>query len=436
MTERRHETAWSYSAGDRGHNRVRAYQDARSGAYYLEWSTIVLHDYTGEPVLVRGKGGRLHPKKKRERALLKGVVDARSAADRADQLAAEFANIPDATGSPSPPIGSAPASGGQGILLSRLINLYLQVETPNKGTSKQDHDRRAGRIFNRLYGNRPAESLGRLEWSDYTARRHRGEIPGFGPVKSRQVAYDLKFLIAVLNWGVGCGLIQVNPWSPERRRGGGMRMPKESRPLRRSMSDEVRHRLIEHSPNWRFGLALVIGRETVSRNSSVRHLRWSDVNLVQGTIRWRSEFDKNSAEVVVPLTPSALDALRDAPRGIGEAWVFPSETDPARPTSRHSFQIWLRRAKAALLKGEKDDAHRARLRDALKGVGFHSEKRAGVRDPAFRSLPPKLQEAIARTNHGTLRSIYDHVELDELREGMRQAGLLPPAIDSSQSTAT
>jgi integrase len=383
MTERRHDRkGWSYSAGRRGHNRVRAYQDARDGAYYLEWSETVLHDMTGEPVMVRGKGGKLHPKKKRERALLKGVVTA--VPRRIARTSWRRSSPPSrrAGGPSSLPIGSAPASGGQGMLLSRLIDLYLEVETPNKGTSKQDHDRRAGRIFRRLYGSRPAESLGRLEWSDFIAPSP-GEIPGFGPVKDRQVAYDLKFLIAALNWGVGCGLIPVNPWSPERRRGGGMRMPKESRPLRRSMSDEVRERLIEHSPNWRFELALRLGRETVSRNSSVRHLRWSDVDLVQGTIRWRSEFDKNSEEVVVPLTPAALAALRAAPRGIGEAWVFPSERNPARPTSRHSFQIWLRRAKAALLKGEKDDAHRARLREALTGGGLSQREAGGGAGPEF-----------------------------------------------------
>ncbi len=51
----------------------------------------------------------------------------------------------------------------------------------------------------------------------------------------------------------------------------------------------------------------------------------------------------------------------------------------------------------------------------IRGLGFHGEKRAGVRDPWFRELDPEMKETLSRTNHETLIAIYDEVELDEIR---------------------
>lgn len=55
------------------------------------------------------------------------------------------------------------------------------------------------------------------------------------------------------------------------------------------------------------------------------------------------------------------------------------------------------------------------------GVGFHSEKRAGVRDPEFRKLPAAIQEEIAGTNYTTLRRIYDEVTAEDIREAWAEA---------------
>jgi integrase len=260
------------------------------------------------------------------------------------------------------------------------------------------------------------------------AARREGRIAGFGAVGPRQVAYDLKFLIAVLTWGLGVPTgrpyLSRHPWSAERRKATGMRMPKESRPRRPSMSDEVREGLIRHSPHPQFRAALEFGVYTVSRNSSVRHTQWSDVDLENGSIRWRGEWDKNGQDVTVPLTVPAVEALRRLPRGVGATWVFPSAKDPTRPTSRHTFQTWLRRAKAGFLQSVEDPARRRRLSAEMVGLGFHGEKRAGVRDARFRALPAKIQETLARTNHETLRRIYDDVGMDEIAAAMRQEGLL------------
>jgi len=164
---------------------------------------------------------------------------------------------------------------------------------------------------------------------------------------------------------------------------------------------------ISHGPSWQFELALAIQRDTAKRNSSVRQLRWKDVDLDAGEIRWREDSDKLAQE------------LRKAPScGIGSAPVFPSATDPSQSTPRNTFQIWLRRSKDRWLRSVPEH-EREKLRSKLRGVGFHAEKRSAVRDPSFRSLPPAIQEAISGTRFETLKTVYDEVTVDDIRESVR-----------------
>lgn len=51
-----------------------------------------------------------------------------------------------------------------------------------------------------------------MEW------RRSGKIQDSASVRDRQVEYDLKDMIAVLNWAAGSRLIPHSPWSAEIRR--------------------------------------------------------------------------------------------------------------------------------------------------------------------------------------------------------------------------
>jgi hypothetical protein len=62
------------------------------------------------------------------------------------------------------------------------------------------------------------------------------------------------------------------------------------------------------------------------------------------------------------------------------------------------------------------EAEKEGWKERLRGVGFHAEKRAGVRDPEFRALPAKIQETIAGTKYTTLRDVYDEVTTEEVRQ--------------------
>src|SRR5688500_15628227 len=108
----RRKTKWSYNAGERGRNWVRAYCKGcdrhctrsllHTGGLYLEW----------------------RENDKRRSALIEGVADVDEAKRRADALAARFATMV-----PVPAVGP--------ITLAQLIERYHAGRTPQKGESKQ-----------------------------------------------------------------------------------------------------------------------------------------------------------------------------------------------------------------------------------------------------------------------------------------------------------
>ena len=186
-------------------------------------------------------------------------------------------------------------------------------------------------------------------------------------VRGRQLQYDCKFLLAVLNWATtvtdayGRSLLERNPLK-------GLEVPREESPVRPQLDDADYRALltVAGSMHPQFQLALVLGHETGHRLGSIRMLRWSDIDLKHHRIRWRAENDKIEFEHVTRLTGEAVAALESArtcEAGIGDAWVFPAQKNPARPTDRHRFRRWW------------DAAIEEAKLSPLAGRGWHSLRR-------------------------------------------------------------
>ena len=326
---------WSYSAGERGRNRVRTYQHPETGRLFLE----------------------LYEQGKRKRLALRHS-DHEEAKRQADEVAARIALNARAT--PHAPT------------LNTLFDIYLAEVTPSKGKSKQSHDHRAAKLFLTCFGaDRPASTLNRRDWDHYIQwrREHGDRRTGSShgnPVGSRIIEYDLRFLQAVLNWAAksradGTPMLERNPIK-------GAPWPKQATPNRPALSDEEYQALFQAastiSPQFR--LALILAHETGHRANSIRLLRWSDIDWTGQSVRWRGENDKIGFDHATPLTEPALQALevqRDAQQAIGEAWVFPAPKDPGQPCSRHLFRNWWLQAE--------DGAGLKRVR----GRGWHSLRR-------------------------------------------------------------
>ncbi len=396
---------WRYHAGEKGRNRVTV-RERPDGSITLGW---------------------YEEGKRRFKSL--GHNDREKAKQQADEVAAELAK-------------AAPArkelESVEDLTLHKLFEIYLGEVTPTKGKSKRSHDERATRVFAAFFDaqrersrhcDRHPRTLDRRDWDRFIEWRGNGLIPGWvAPVRARTVQYDLKYLISVLNWARGQQvgsrpMLAHNPWDRDIRSAQNWEMPKEANPRRPAMNEVLRARLIEHSPHWQFEAALLLQRETARRNNAIRQLLWSDVDLEVEEVRWRGEADKSERENVTPLSPKAVEVLRELPsRGIGKSPVFPSASEQSKPTPRGTFQNWLKKAKRGLLKSVEDEAARNRLAEQLQGLGFHAEKRAAVRDPRFRNLSPKVQEEFAGTNYATLRRVYDDVSVEEMRQEWRKSG--------------
>jgi hypothetical protein len=392
-------------------NRVRAYEKVQGGDLYLEW-----HEDEWDPEIEEFV-------RKKKRAKL-DHRDRDRAEEQAKKAAARLLLLPEQSKPESK--AAIPFS------LRRLLDEYNEEVTPRKRSrSKREHDGRAKRLFIAFFEaqkeparriDRHPVSLDRVDWDRFVEWRREGRIPGWGPVKDRAVQYDLVYMIGVLNWALGVKgpdgafYLQSNPWGAEVRRSQSWVMPKERNPRRVAMTDAVRDELVKHSASWQFELALIMERHTRRRREQIRQLLWSDLDMEGRRIRWRGETDKSGKENWTPMPAVVHQAIqRLVPqRGIGNAPLFPSASDLAKPTTRYTFDTWLRRAKRAWLGSIEGPEERERLRAQLRGVGYHSEKRAGVRDPKFRALPPPVQEELAATRYETLREVYDEVSFADL----------------------
>ena len=151
-------------------------------------------------------------------------------------------------------------------------------------------------------------------------------------MSDRTIEYDLKFLLAVLNWAAksrdehGRLLLDSNPLK-------GLKTPTEKNPTRVVLTEEEYQVLLKVSCqiDWRFRVALVVAHETGHRIGAIRQLRWSDIDMEGGVVRWRAEHDKSGYEHRTPVTAEALAALEEARKrnpGIGDTPCCPRRGIP------------------------------------------------------------------------------------------------------------
>jgi integrase len=99
--------------------------------------------------------------------------------------------------------------------------------------------------------------------------------------------------------------------------------------------------------NWRFKVALVLAHETGHRLSSIRKLRWSDVDMEAERIHWRALDEKSRFEHESGMTSKAREAFKLARvkcPAIGDAPVLPAPKDRSKPLSRWLLLHWWYRA--------------------------------------------------------------------------------------------
>ena len=220
------------------------------------------------------------------------------------------------------------------LTLEMLFDIFGEEVTPTKGERSQKYDRGALQMFLRFFGKdrRPA-TLSQRDWDRFIRGRRAGRVGLSGlPVSDRTVERDLRFLLAVLNWAArsrneaGGLLLDSNPLK-------GLRVPREKNPTRMVLSQAEYEALLRVSAeiDWRFRVALVLAHETGHRIGAIRQLRWCDIDMGAGVIRWRSKHDKSGFEHRTPVTDDALSVLEEARkenRRTGDARYCPRPGTP------------------------------------------------------------------------------------------------------------
>ena len=369
----------SYSAGEWGRNRVRVFPDPKTGLLQVEW---------------RENGRRLSRSLKHR--------DWARAKRQADETAAGFAM--------HQPNGKAEADP-EPLTLGRLFDIYGEEVTPTKGERTRRRDRVASAMFLSFFGrDRRPETLSQRDWDRFIRERRAGRAGLSGkPVGNRTIAWDLTFLMAVLNWAArsrdeqGKLLLESNPLK-------GLKKPKEKNPNRVVLTeDEYRALLgVSGQVGWRFHVALVLAHETGHRIGAIRKLRWSDIDFEGMTIRWRAKHEKTGYEHTTPLTAEALAALEEARRmsqGTTNGPVLSSSRDATRCMSRVSAYLWWKKAQAL-----------AGL-EPKPGRGWHSLRRKFATD--LMDLPLKvLCELGGWKSAQTVLRCYQQADEGQLRTAL------------------
>lgn len=336
---------WSFSTGEKGTNRVRAF--TKNGYTFLEFY---------EP---RGPLRELARKR-----ISLGRCSEEAAKAKAEEVSALFRKQ------------EAPRSGQ--LTLRALFDIYLAEVTPTKGKETQSHDQRALELFLRCAGpGRNPEKLSRRDWARFIQGRRSGKLRPpksrfAAGVRDRVIESDLKTVLAVLNWATqsrdddGQLLLERNPLK-------GLELPKEQTPIRRLFTGEQYKRLLELAKDPVFKRAVLIGYHTGHRNKAVRHLSWEDLDPSTDLIRWQGQYDKVGLEHHTPY-PIELKALLEPERPADGVWVCPAPESPTEPCGRNTMMKWMQRA----LK---------ELGIAGKRYGWHSLRRQFATDLKDTPLP-------------------------------------------------
>lgn len=327
---------FSYSAGEWGETRVRVFARAGSPQLYIDYS-----DSEG-----------------RRRRESMGHSDHDLAKQQADEIALRLRRR------------EAPRPAE--ITLGKLLFEYQKEVTPRLSTGRQKYHRRGLEVLQRGFGeSTKVLSLSVRELNRFVADRRSGKLSPLGKpapavVRDRTIQQDIQLLFAAINWGMrasdgrGGVLVERNPLK-------GLPVPREESPRRPVLTDTqfeaVRAAAATISPAAE--CLAVLAWETGHRVSSIRQLRWSDVDVAGERIRWRGENDKIANDHTTPLTAAAVEALKrfqESAKAIGEAWIFPSPRNASQCLSTDAVKnLWVRIAeRAALPKGQRYGWHSCR----------------------------------------------------------------------------
>ncbi|HEU5185508.1 MAG TPA: tyrosine-type recombinase/integrase [Gemmatimonadaceae bacterium] len=367
-------TELPYFVGEKGVNRIRLYAHAKTGMLWLDCRT---------------------PKRIRQSL---GHRDVERGKRAAEQLAVELRSA------------EAPRTD---VTLRELFDKYEGERLPMKSAGVQEHNRRARALFERCWGAATkVKDLDRRDWDRFIRERRTGALRPHKSrrtdgVRDRQIEYELRFLLAVLNWAEGVRehgrpLLDHRPFR-------GFAVPTELNVKQPTITEDeiAKLRGVAHKVHPQCPVFFSVVYHTGHRGKAVRFLKWSDVDLSAGTIRFADARDKIRFDHVVPIDGELTELLREYRRAsgaIGDTWLFPRENDPSQPLSRYVVCEWWQ--KLERLAGI----------SRMKYRGWHSLRRRFATD--LDAVPMKQLMSLGGWKTPVTVMRYQKHTIEELRAGL------------------
>jgi integrase len=206
---------------------------------------------------------------------------------------------------------------------------------------------------------------------------------------------EIELLKRMLNHAVRIGTLASNPLAQ-------VRLRNEPNVRSRVLSDAQFARLFEASEEALRPI-LRMAFDTGMRLREMLHLRWERVDLRAGTVKLAAQDTKTEAPRTVVLTEAVLEQLRNLPRGIGGAYVFPN---PATGKPWQDIRKALRRALEAA---------------QLEGLWFHDLRRSFVTRARKAGIP---ESVVMRMSGHKTRAVFDRYNVVDESDQRIAAGTL------------
>ncbi len=143
------------------------------------------------------------------------------------------------------------------------------------------------------------------------ADRRSGRINAHGlrvsgrSVGERMIGGDLKWLRMACRIALRDRLLQSDPTF-------GLPIPINSNPVRPVYTQDDFEALLSVAPQLHryFGQLVIFANEFGRRFAAYAGLKWSDINLSEGTVTWRADTDKLNTDWITPLPPATIRVNR------------------------------------------------------------------------------------------------------------------------------
>jgi integrase len=178
--------------------------------------------------------------------------------------------------------------------------------------------------------------------------------------------------------------------------------------------------LVAHSEgDWRG--AIILGATSGLRLSDIANLRWQALDLETGLLRLRTQ--KTDTPVVVPLHVGFLHWLKNQPRGIAKAFIFPGlagiGTSGNKGLSAQFSDIMRRAGVTGRVSAPSGEKGRTR-----NSKSFHSLRHHFVSQLANQGVAPDIRQKLAGHSSSAVHGIYSHHELETLRAAISKLPVL------------